>query len=79
MGREDAEQWHEDPEAAGAAGWPGCAEGAAREDDDVRGGRSFGRWQQWCEDVRAAGKLGRRRSEWAKGLICWGDGAVSAG
>jgi hypothetical protein len=58
MGREDAEQWREDPEAAGAAGRPGCAEGAAREDDDVRGGRSFGRRQQWREDVGAAGKLG---------------------
>jgi hypothetical protein len=80
MGRKDAEQWREDPEAAGAAGRPGCAKGAAREDDDVRGGRSFGRRQQWREDVGAAGKLGRRRrSEWAKGLICWGDGTVSAG
>jgi hypothetical protein len=56
--REDAEQWREDPEAAGAAGRPGCAERAAREDDEVRGGRSFGRRQQWREDVGAAGKLG---------------------
>jgi hypothetical protein len=29
-----------------------------REDDDVRGGRSFGQRQQWREDVGAARKLG---------------------
>jgi hypothetical protein len=56
---EDAEQWREDLEAAGAAGRPGCAERAAREDDEVRGGWSFRRRQQWREDLEAAGAAGR--------------------
>jgi hypothetical protein len=47
MGREETEQWREDLEAARAAGRPGCAGRAAREDDDeVRRGRSFRRRQQ---------------------------------
>jgi hypothetical protein len=77
--REDAEQWREDLEAAGAAGRPGCAERATRrgrsfgrrqqwrEDDEVRGGRSFGRRQQWREDDEVSG--GRsfgRRQQWRR-------------
>jgi hypothetical protein len=61
MGHEDAEQWREDLEAAGAAGRPGCAERAAREDDEVRRGRSFGRRQQWGARTRSSGTRTPRR------------------
>jgi hypothetical protein len=59
------QQWREDAEQ-GQPGGRACAERAAREDDEVRRGRSFGRRQQWREDAEqwredpeAAGAAGR--------------------